>query len=40
MLSIGRPAIQNLGVRHYIKRDLQEFLPYGYPNQLRVQQHH
>jgi DNA repair photolyase len=31
---------QDLGVRHYIKRDLQEFLPPGYPNPLRVQQHH
>jgi DNA repair photolyase len=31
---------QRLGVRHYIKRDLQEYLPAGYPNPLRVQQHH
>lgn len=31
---------QQLGVRHYIKRDLQEFLPPGYHNPLRVQQHH
>ncbi len=31
---------QDLGVRHYIKRDLQEFLPAGYPNPLRIQQHH
>lgn len=31
---------QDLGVRHYVKRDLQEFLPAGYPNPLRVQQHH
>lgn len=29
-----------LGVRHYIKKDLQQFLPVGYPNPLRVQQHH
>jgi Radical SAM superfamily len=29
-----------LGVAHYIKRDLQPFLPKGYPNPLRVQQHH
>lgn len=29
-----------LGKRHYIKRDLQEYLPHGYPNPLRVQQHH
>jgi len=31
---------QRLGVRHYIKRDLQEFLPPGYFNPLRVDQHH
>jgi DNA repair photolyase len=30
----------DLGVRHYIKADLQEFLPAGYHNPLRVQQHH
>jgi hypothetical protein len=29
-----------LGARHYIKRDLQRFLPPGYPNPLRVPQHH
>lgn len=29
-----------LGVRHYIKRDLQPFLPAGYTNPLRVPQHH
>ena len=29
-----------LGVAHYIKRDLQQFLPQDYPNPLRVQQHH
>jgi DNA repair photolyase len=29
-----------LDVRHYIKRDLQPFLPLGYVNPLRVQQHH
>lgn len=29
-----------LGVRHYIKKDLQEFLPADYPNPLRVTQHH
>jgi DNA repair photolyase len=29
-----------LGVKHYIKRDLAQFLPAGYPNPLRVQQHH
>jgi DNA repair photolyase len=29
-----------LGVRHYVKRDLQPYLPEGYPNPLRVPQHH
>lgn len=29
-----------LGVRHYVKKDLQGFLPAGYPNPLRVPQHH
>lgn len=31
---------QTLGVRHYIKKDLQPFLPVGYANPLRVPQHH
>jgi DNA repair photolyase len=31
---------QDLGVRHYIKKDLQEYLPPGYPNPLRILQHH
>lgn len=31
---------QRFGVKHYIKRDLQPFLPDGYPNPLRIQQHH
>jgi DNA repair photolyase len=31
---------QTLGVPHYIKRDLQDFLPPGYHNPLRVTQHH
>lgn len=31
---------QRLGVKHYIKRDLQPYLPDGYVNPLRVQQHH
>jgi len=31
---------QQLGVRHYIKKDLQRYLPAGYHNPLRVQQHH
>jgi len=28
-----------LGIRHYIKQDLQPFLPHGYFNPLRVPQH-
>jgi DNA repair photolyase len=31
---------QRLGVRHYIKKDLQPYLPKDYPNPLRVPQHH
>lgn len=31
---------QHLGVKHYIKRDLQPYLPAGYLNPLRVAQHH
>lgn len=31
---------QQLGVKHYVKADLQEHLPPGYHNPLRVQQHH
>lgn len=31
---------QKLGARHYIKRSLQEHLPEGYVNPLRVPQHH
>jgi DNA repair photolyase len=31
---------QKLGVAHYVKKDLQPYLPAGYPNPLRVQQHH
>lgn len=31
---------QKLGVKHYIKRDLQPYLPPNYPNPLRVAQHH
>jgi hypothetical protein len=27
-------------VRHYVKKDLQPFLPAGYPNPLRVPQYH
>ena len=29
-----------LGARHYIKHDLQPYLPVGYFNPLRVAQHH
>lgn len=32
--------LQALGKAHYIKRDLQPHLPAGYPNPLRVPQHH
>jgi len=32
--------LAGFGARHYIKKDLQEFLPKGYPNSLRVPQHH
>lgn len=32
--------LQRLGKAHYIKRDLQKYLPAGYPNPLRVPQHH
>ena len=31
---------QRLGVRHYIKKDLQPYMPKDYPNPLRVPQHH
>lgn len=31
---------QKLGVKHYIKKDLQPYLPDGYVNERRVQQHH
>jgi DNA repair photolyase len=32
--------LQKLGKPHYIKRDLQGFLPAGYNNPLRIPQHH
>lgn len=32
--------LNEVGARYYIKRDLQPFLPDGYPNPLRVPQHH
>lgn len=31
---------QKLGVRHYVKKDLQKWLPDGYHNPLRVEQRH
>lgn len=31
---------QRLGAAHYVKRDLQGYLPDGYPNPRRVPQHH
>jgi hypothetical protein len=31
---------QRLGVKHYIKKDLQRYLPAGYHNPLRVPQYH
>jgi len=31
---------QSLKARHYLKRDLQPFLPEGYPNPKRILQHH
>lgn len=33
-------VVTRLGVKHYIKKDLQGYLPAGYDNPLRVQQHH
>lgn len=30
----------SLGVNHYIKKDLQKYLPEGYLNPLRIPQHH
>jgi len=31
--------VSRLGVKHYIKRDLQKYLPEGYYNPLRITQH-
>jgi hypothetical protein len=33
-------TLDRVGAQHYIKNDLQPFLPPGYPNPLRVAQHH
>ena len=32
--------VNRLGVAHYIKKDLQPYLPAGYYNPLRRPQHH
>jgi hypothetical protein len=32
--------LNRLGKPHYVKRDLQKYLPPGYPNSMRVPQHH
>lgn len=32
-------VLNRLGAKHYIKKDLQPYLPQGYPNSLRVAQH-
>lgn len=32
--------VNRLGVKHYIKKDLQQYLPAGYHNPLRVPQYH
>jgi hypothetical protein len=32
--------LQQLGKAHYVKKDLQPFLPAGYHNPLRVPPHH
>jgi len=33
-------TLNRVGAKHYVKRDLQPHLPGGYPNPLRVPQHH
>lgn len=33
-------TVNRLGASHYIKKDLQKYLPENYPNPLRVKQHH
>jgi hypothetical protein len=32
--------LAKVGAAHYIKRDLQPYLPEGYDNPMRVPQHH
>jgi len=33
-------VLAQTGARHYIKKDLQPFLPSGYSNPMRIPQHH
>lgn len=33
-------TLNRLDARHYIKKDLQQYLPVGYFNPVRIQQHH
>lgn len=33
-------TVSRLGAKHYIKKDLQQYLPPNYPNPLRIPQHH
>jgi len=33
-------VLTKLNAKHYIKKDLQSYLPQGYPNPLRIPQHH
>jgi len=33
-------VLAETGARHYIKKDLQPFLPQGYSNHMRITQHH
>jgi DNA repair photolyase len=33
-------VLNRTGARHYIKKDLQPYLPPGYPNPKRIRQHH
>ena len=32
--------LNRVAAKHYVKRTLQQFLPPGYPNPLRIRQHH
>lgn len=33
-------VLQQVGAKHYIKKDLQPYLPAGYHNPMRIEQHH